>query len=133
MKVTAKQYALTLLEITDGKDSKKLEEAILKFSQLIKDNNQLNQIDKILYHFRKLYNQRYNIKEAQINTAQEVNKDELEKIENYLQGLNKDETLEIKVNIKQEIIGGIVLKYGDKIVDASLKTRLNQLKNSLLK
>jgi F-type H+-transporting ATPase subunit delta len=129
MKVTAKQYALTLLEITDGKDSKKLEEAILKFSQLIKDNNQLNQIDKILYHFRKLYN----IKEAQINTAQEVNKDELEKIENYLQGLNKDETLEIKVNIKQEIIGGIVLKYGDKIVDASLKTRLNQLKNSLLK
>ena len=133
MKVTAKQYALTLLEITDGKDSKKLEEAILKFSKLIKDNNQLNQIDKILYHFRKLYNQRYNIKEAQINTAQEVNKDELEKIENYLQGLNKDETLEIKVNIKQEIIGGIVLKYGDKIVDASLKTRLNQLKNSLLK
>jgi len=133
MKVTAKQYALSLLEITDGKDSKKLEEAILKFSQLIKDNNQLNQIDKILYHFRKLYNQRHNIKEAQINTAQEVNKDELEKIENYLQGLNKDETLEFKVNIKQEIIGGIVLKYGDKIIDASLKTRLNQLKNSLLK
>jgi len=57
----------------------------------------------------------------------------LKKLKNYLQGLNKDETLEFKVNIKQEIIGGIVLKYGDKIIDASLKTRLNQLKNSLLK
>jgi|AntRauTorcE11897_2_1112592.scaffolds.fasta_scaffold17766_2 F-type H+-transporting ATPase subunit delta len=133
MKVTPKQYALALLDITEEKDPKGLEEAILKFSQLIKDNNQLNQIDKILYYFKKLYNQRYNIKEAQINTAQKIEEDELEKIQQYLQDLNKDETLEFKVNINKEIIGGIVLKYGDKIIDASLKTRLNQLKNSLLK
>jgi F-type H+-transporting ATPase subunit delta len=133
MKVTPKQYALALLDITEEKDPKGLEEDILKFSQLIKDNNQLNQIDKILYYFKKLYNQRYNIKEAQINTAQKIEEDELEKIQQYLQDLNKDETLEFKVNINKEIIGGIVLKYGDKIIDASLKTRLNQLKNSLLK
>ncbi|MFP4514770.1 MAG: ATP synthase F1 subunit delta [Parcubacteria group bacterium] len=133
MKVSAKQYALTLLEITENKDAKELEESISKFSSLLKNNNQLNQIDKILYYFRKLYNQRYNIKEAQINTAQEIDKEELEKIEQYLQNLNEKETLEFKVNIKKEIIGGIVLKYGDKIIDSSLKTRLNQLKNSLLK
>jgi F-type H+-transporting ATPase subunit delta len=100
---------------------------------LLKNNNQLNQIDKILYYFRKLYNQKYNIKEAQINTAQEIDKVELEKIEQYLQEVSKEETLEFQINIKKEIIGGIVLKYGDKIIDSSLKTRLNQLKNSLLK
>lgn len=133
MKVTAKQYALTLLEITEEKEGKELEDSISKFSGLLKSNNQLNQIDKILYYFRKLYNQRYNIKEAQISTALKIDKEELEKIEKYLQDLNKEETLEFKVNIKKEIIGGIVLKYGDKIIDSSLKTRLNQLKNSLLK
>ncbi|MCF7795215.1 ATP synthase F1 subunit delta [Patescibacteria group bacterium] len=133
MKVSAKQYALTLLEITEEKEGKELEESISKFSGLLKSNNQLNQIDKILYYFRKLYNQRYNIKEAQINTAQEIDKEELDRIEQYLQDLNKEETLEFKVNIKKEIIGGIVLKYGDRIIDSSLKTRLNQLKNSLLK
>jgi F-type H+-transporting ATPase subunit delta len=133
MKVTAKQYALTLLEITDAKEEKKLEESISRFSELLKNNNQLNQIDKILYYFQKLYNQKYNIKEANINVAQKIETDELKKIKESLQKLNKDEDLEFKVNIKKEIIGGIVLKYGDKIIDASLKTRLNQLKNSLLK
>jgi F-type H+-transporting ATPase subunit delta len=133
MKVTAKQYALTLLEIIEGKKDKELTDSISKFSNLLKNNNQLNQIDKILYYFRKLYNQKYNIKEAQINTAQEIDKVELEKIEQYLQEVSKEETLEFQINIKKEIIGGIVLKYGDKIIDSSLKTRLNQLKNSLLK
>jgi F-type H+-transporting ATPase subunit delta len=133
MKVTAKQYALTLLEITEDKEGKSLEESISKFSVLLKNNNQINQIDKILYYFQKLYNQRYNIKEANISTAKKIDEEELKQIKESLQALNKDETLEFKVNIKKEIIGGIVLKYGDKIIDASLKTRLNQLKNSLLK
>ncbi|HKK54216.1 MAG TPA: ATP synthase F1 subunit delta [Patescibacteria group bacterium] len=133
MKVTAKQYALTLLEITEAKEGKNLEESISKFSELLKNNNQINQIDKILYYFQKLYNQKYNIKEANISIAQKIEADELKKIKESLQDLNKDESLDFKVDIKKEIIGGIVLKYGDKIIDASLKTRLNQLKNSLLK
>ncbi len=133
MKVTAKQYALTLLEITEDKEGKNLEESISKFSELLKNNNQINQIDKILYYFQKLYNQKYNIKEANISIAQKIEADELKKIKESLQDLNKDESLDFKVDIKKEIIGGIVLKYGDKIIDASLKTRLNQLKNSLLK
>ena len=133
MKVTAKQYALTLLDITSDKEEKDLSESISKFAKLIKDNNQINQIDKILYHFKNLYNQKHNIKEAEINTAQAIDEKDLKQIEDYLQNLNKEETLDFKVKTKKDIIGGIILKYGDKIIDSSLKTRLNQLKNSLLK
>jgi F-type H+-transporting ATPase subunit delta len=133
MKVTAKQYALTLIDITADKEKKDLEESISKFLFLLKKNNQINQANKILYYFQKLYNQRYNIKEVDISTAQKIDENEIKQIKESLESLSKDETLEFKVNIKKEIIGGIVLKYGDKIIDASLKTRLKQLKNSLLK
>ncbi len=133
MKVSAKQYAQVLLDIIVDKEGKDLDVVIKDFSALLKKNNQLNQIDKILYHFNSLYNKKYNILEAQINSAHDLEDAILLQVKEYLNNINKKENLEFKIGVDKSIIGGLVIKYGDKIIDASLKTRLKQLKNSLLK
>ena len=39
----------------------------------------------------------------------------------------------MKEKQNKNILGGVILKYGDKILDGSLKTKLNSLKEELKK
>ncbi|MCF7820138.1 MAG: F0F1 ATP synthase subunit delta [Candidatus Pacebacteria bacterium] len=133
MKISAKQYAQALLEIIEGKDDKAAKQSVLDFCSLLKSNNQLAQTEKIIYYFRKLYNKRYNIIEAEVLTKKALSAKLLTEVEAYLKALDKDSQVEISHKSSDKIIGGIVVKYGDKILDNSLKTRLRQLKTSLLK
>lgn len=42
-------------------------------------------------------------------------------------------TLEIDWQVDKSLIGGLVIRIGDRVVDGSLKYKLNQLTSQLLK
>lgn len=133
MKISAKQYAQVLLEVTDGKEGKEIEESITKFVETLKKNNHLAQIKKIIYYFNNLYNKHNNIIEAKIITKNPLSKELFEEASKYLNDIDKTKKVELETEESKSVIGGVVVKYGDKILDNSLKIRLNQLKTSLLK
>jgi|AntAceMinimDraft_4_1070372.scaffolds.fasta_scaffold62708_1 F-type H+-transporting ATPase subunit delta len=133
MKINAKQYAQALLDLIEGKDEKASTQVIVEFSKTLKKNNQLAQLEKIIYYFKNLYNKRYSIVEAEVVSKEALSEASLKEVTNYLNNLDKDKNLELSQTSSNKIIGGIVIKYGDKILDNSLRTRLNQLKTSLLK
>ncbi len=133
MKISAKQYAQVLLEVVTEKKGEKLEEVIVKFVKTLKENNHLAQKEKIIYYFNKLYNKKNNIIEARVITKNPLSEKLLKETEKYLSVIDDTKTLELETEESKDIIGGVVVKYGDKILDNSLKIRLNQLKTSLLK
>jgi F-type H+-transporting ATPase subunit delta len=133
MKISAKQYAQVLLEITDGKDKKEIEKIVIRFVETLKKNNHLAQEKKIIYYFNNLYNKYNNVIEAKVITKNSLSKKLLEESLEYLSNIDKTKILELETETKKDIIGGVVVKYGDKILDNSLKIKLNQLKTSLLK
>lgn len=133
MKISAKQYAQALLDLIEGKDEKDSSRVVLDFAKLLKNNNQLAQLEKIIYYFEKLYNQRYAIVEAEVISKKVLSDNSFKEVKDYLNNLDKTKKLELKQTSLDKIIGGIVIKYDDKILDNSLRTRLNQLKTSLLK
>ena len=41
--------------------------------------------------------------------------------------------LELSFNVDPELIGGVIVRVGDRVVDASVAARLRQLRESIMK
>ncbi|TZF98801.1 ATP synthase F1 subunit delta (plasmid) [Chryseobacterium panacisoli] len=63
-----------------------------------------------------------------LTTATPLSKENLDQILRSTTLVNADSNFDLKVNVKPEILGGYVLRVGDQQVDASVKTKLNQVK-----
>jgi len=79
------------------------------------------------------YNQQYNklnkIATATLITATEVGDEIKDKVKGMvLKSLEGVETVEITTEIDKSLLGGFVLKYEDKLYDASLKKKLERLR-----
>ena len=58
MKITAKQLAQTLYDLTDGKSESEAEKSIGRFAEFIIKDRKLKLADKIIEQFGKIYNQK---------------------------------------------------------------------------
>lgn len=133
MKIKAKQYARALYESCAGKSEKELKSSLKDFVSVLVRNNDLSKVNSITTEFAKIWNREKGIVEAQVTGARELDKEMIKTIKNYLDKTVNAKEVIIKENIDNTILGGVILKYGDKILDASVKSKLNQLKNNLKK
>ncbi|UOU97370.1 ATP synthase F1 subunit delta [Chryseobacterium daecheongense] len=63
-----------------------------------------------------------------LTTATQLSNANIEEILKSSNMVNVSSNFDLKVNIKPEILGGYILRVGDQQVDASVKTKLNQVK-----
>ncbi|GAB0157838.1 F0F1 ATP synthase subunit delta [Chryseobacterium sp. Alg-005] len=63
-----------------------------------------------------------------LTTATQLSNANIEEILRSSNMVNVSSNFDLKVNIKPEILGGYILRVGDQQVDASVKTKLNQVK-----
>ncbi|MGN7707480.1 ATP synthase F1 subunit delta [Chryseobacterium sp. R2ACT005] len=68
------------------------------------------------------------VQRVTLTTATPLSKENLDQILRSTTLVNADSNFDLKVNVKPEILGGYVLRVGDQQVDASVKTKLNQVK-----
>ncbi len=109
----------------------KVDEMSLNFLKLIAENKREVHIPGICRNFLNLYRQDQGVKSAVITSAIPLNKDILTQVKSQLkQAFNTDVELEAKV--KDELIGGFVLRVDDQQIDASLATQLRKVKEELL-
>jgi F-type H+-transporting ATPase subunit delta len=133
MKITVKQYALSLYEAVDGKTPDQVKIVIKKFVELLVEKNQLTKAEKIIAEFLKIWNDRRGIVEAWAVSAKGLDKAAVKLLKHYIVKLSGAKEVILKEKIDKNILGGVVIKYGDKIVDGSLKTQLVELKDRLIK
>ncbi len=67
---------------------------------------------------------------AEIRTAVELDDETLEKL---VKALSKatGKSLDVKVILDENVIGGIVAKIGDQVIDGTLRSRLSKLKETI--
>ena len=133
MKITVKQFAWSLYEAVDGKSPSQVKSVIKKFIELLVDKNMLIKADKIAAEFLKIWNEKNGIVEALATSANGLDKANIKLLKNYIAELSGAKTVLLNEKIDKNILGGVVISYGDKILDASLKTSLNNLKEKLIK
>ena len=133
MRISAKKYAQTLYELTEGQDKKEIEKVLKEFTDTLVTNRDSKKVEKIIEYFQDIWNSRHGIVEAQAVTSVPANEETLEMIKEHISKTNKAEHVELENRTDKDIWGGVVLRYKDKVIDGSLRTQVKQLKKKLTK
>jgi F-type H+-transporting ATPase subunit delta len=117
-------------EIIDEIFSKHISDITAKLLDVLESKSRLPLLYHITVAFEKLYNQYAGIIEIQISTAFDLDKSQ---IDNLIQGFETKVGLKVKSTLSKDksLIGGITVKYGDTVVDGSIKNKLEQLSATL--
>ena len=133
MKITSKQYATSLYETILDKKEGELKGVIENFVKIIIANNDLSKADSVISEFSKLWNKEKGVIEAEVLSAVKLDKETVDILSDYISNITKSKNVSIETETDKKLIGGVIIKYGDKILDGSLKTRLKDFKNKLVK
>lgn len=133
MKITATQYANTLYELTADKPKQEINNVIASFARVLMKNNQLKMAGKIIEKFNGIYNQKNGIVEAEITSREKLSSELSSKLNKFVKEKYRAKEVVIKNKIDENIKGGIIIKVGDEIVDASISGRLRGLESLLKK
>lgn len=133
MKIKPRQFALSLYESVDGKTSGQVKAVIEKFVELLAEKNMLTKADKISTEFIKIWNEKHGIVEAEVSSTNDLDKASVKLLEDYIAKVSGAKEVMINEVVNKSLLGGVVIKYGDRVVDGSLKRNLQDLKSSLEK
>ena len=128
MKISSKQYAQALMEAVSETAPKDHDKVLDNFVHVLAQNGDLGKYDEIDTEFRKLKMESQGIKEAEVTVARDVdvNHQIIQELNKVVQG-----KIEIKKKVDESIIGGVVVRVDDTLIDASVKTQLNCLNQEL--
>ena len=108
----------------------KFEATTRNFLGLLAQNGRARDLAAVITGFEALYSKRAGIVAAEVVSTQELTAAQLTHIRNALrQALGK--APELTTRIDPSILGGLKVKVGSKLFDASLKTKLDQMKFAL--
>lgn len=130
MRITTHQYAQGLYEALREVKPEEHDKVIDNLVEVLRKNNELDKFQAVVSAYESLDLEQQGIKQAEVTFARDVemNKTILEEL-NTVAGSK----LQVEKKVDEEIIGGVVIRVDDTLIDASVKGQLNTLKESLSK
>jgi F-type H+-transporting ATPase subunit delta len=121
------QYAKILYDLTeDIEDDQTLQQGLKQYIEYLHDKQALHQIDYIIDEYKGLKRKEQGEEELQITIARDIDKNIIEQIK---QSFSADQA---EVEQDKSILGGIIIRRGNTVIDGSVKKQLNKLKQNLL-
>lgn len=111
----------------------RVDSEILGFLSLIVTKDRYDEIDNILQYFLEQVKELKGIGVAYVTTAEALREEQKQQIVNRLLETTKYEQMEMHYAQDKSLIGGMVIRIGDRIVDGSIKTKLDELQKQLMK
>ena len=133
MKTLAKQYALNLFGLLKDSSLEEQPSLIKDWTKILIENNDFDQLDKIILEFSKIWDQEKKELKATLRSAYPLVEQSRQAVMEYLKVKTNSKIISLKEEIDKNVLGGVVLRYGDKIIDASLKNNLNNLRSNIKK
>ncbi len=101
------------------------------FIKLVARKRRLTHIGDMIAGFHKLTDQAEGRVRAEVTAATPLKDAQIEALKTVLANFTGGKSVEVALNVNPEIIGGLVVKIGSRMVDGSLKTKLNSLRTRL--
>ena len=100
------------------------------FLKTLADRGRIEETEEMFLSFEEGYKEKKNILEAEAVTAVELTEEQTENLKKVL-GEKYGKTVMLKTRVDPEILGGMVLYIGNTMLDASIKTKFEDLKKQL--
>lgn len=108
----------------------RIEGSAAKFLKVLTANRRLFAVSDVIRGFRALVAKFKGEATADVTVAEQLSEKNLDALKSALKSVTgKDVALNVKVD--PSIIGGLVVKYGSRMVDSSLRTKLNSIKHAM--
>ncbi len=98
------------------------------FLKLLARNRRLFTLSDILRAFRAIVARHRGEVTAEVTSAHALNQDQLNQLTDSLSSTAGGKKVQITTKVDPSILGGLVVKMGSRMVDSSLRTKLNNLK-----
>lgn len=125
-KLSNDQKKEILNEIFEGRATK----TIINFIKLLIDKGRINCLVAIYNRFKELVDIKQNRLEVEVISPVELAEIYQKKLKNKIESLTNKEVI-LNTTIKPELLGGLILKIGDKVLDGSLVNHLKKLEDKL--
>lgn len=102
------------------------------FFQLLVRKSREASFPEIVNAFIEQYKQHKNIQTVKLTTARPVSEEVKQEIIRRVQSQSPLKNIELKTEVKEDLIGGFVLEMGDTLVDASIAYDLKAIKKQFL-
>ena len=128
-KVMKEEKLKVLREVFENRISKEL----LGFLHLVVSKDRYGEIDAILDYFIDEVKTLKGIGIAYVTTAFHLSEAKKKEIEAKLLETTSFRQMEMHYQIDEDLIGGMVIRIGDRVVDSSVKNKLFDLQRELLR
>ena len=122
--VNSEEKLNILLKIFAGLSFNSLTTTFLK---VLDNNKRISNILSIILQFKKINSEKRGDIAANVTSANELSEDEKNNITNQLKNTS-GQKLSLNFNVDKEIIGGLIVKVGSKMIDTSIANKINKLK-----
>ena len=101
------------------------------FLKFIASNRRLFAVLDMIKAFRRLVAKWKGEVSAEVTVAERLSEPHLEALTGALKQVTGGKAVDLNVKIDGSIIGGLVVKLGSRMVDSSLRTKLNSIKQAM--
>lgn len=101
------------------------------FLKLVASKRRLFAVQDMIRDFGKLVDRERGVTRAQVTVAEPLSDSQMGALKDALVGSSGGKTVNVDVKVDPAIIGGLVVKLGSRMVDGSLKTKLNSIRTRM--
>jgi F-type H+-transporting ATPase subunit delta len=126
--------ARPLRERTDVVDrllAERVPDPVLRLVGLLVQRGRIDRIRDVAAEYRRLLNQARGVVEAVATTALPLTSDETAALQRKVAEMT-GRTVDIRIQIDESLIGGLTVRVGDTLYDASVRGRLERLRSRLV-
>ena len=102
-----------------------------KFLQLVAAKRRLFAVGDMIRDFNKLNDFAKGLARADVTVAAPLKDAHVEALKTALTELTGGQSVEVAIKVDPSIIGGLIVKLGSRMVDGSLRTKLNSLRTRM--
>ncbi|MCI9068744.1 MAG: F0F1 ATP synthase subunit delta [Lachnospiraceae bacterium] len=121
------------LQVVDAVFADRLSPEMTGFLRIVIEKGRQSELDGIFAWFIAKVKEHKKIGIAYVTSAAELSDRQKRQVEERLLATTAYEAFEIQFSVDEELIGGLVIRIGDRVVDSSIKSRLYEMRKDLMK
>lgn len=115
------------IELLDDAFKGKVSDEVMGFFHVLADKKRLKELDAVLEYFDRSAKEYKKIGVVYVTVPMELTKAQQDKIRERILEVSSYESLEMHVEMDASLLGGMVIRIGDEILDNSIRSKMEHM------